>query len=41
MQALQADLRQYNEGLTYYESTGKTLAKETIFYANQAYAMGD
>lgn len=40
-QALQADLRQYNEGLTYYESTGKTLAKETIFYANQAYANGE
>jgi cobalt-zinc-cadmium resistance protein CzcA len=40
-QALQADLRQLNEGLTYYESAGKTLAKETIFYANQAYVNGE
>ncbi len=40
-EALQSDLRQYEQELTYYESTGKKLASETLFYANKAYQNGE
>ena len=39
--AMQSDLRQYDEGLTYYESTGKKLSEETLFYADKAYQNGE
>lgn len=39
--AMRSDLKQYEEGLTYYESTGKKLSKETLFYANKAYQSGE
>ncbi len=39
--AMQSDLRQYEEGLTYYESIGEKLSKETLFYANEAYKNGE
>lgn len=40
-EALQSDLRQYQEALTYYESAGKKLSAETLFYANKAYQQGE
>jgi cobalt-zinc-cadmium resistance protein CzcA len=39
--ALQSDLRQHEEGLTYYEITGKKLSQETLFYANKAFQNGE
>ena len=41
MKQMRSDLKQYEEGLTYYESTGKKLSKETLFYANKAYQSGE
>ena len=40
-EALQSDLRQYEEGLIYYETTGKKLTEETLFHANIAYKNGE
>jgi cobalt-zinc-cadmium resistance protein CzcA len=40
-QALQSDLRRYEEGLVYYESTGKKLAEETLFHAKKAFQSGE
>ena len=40
-QALQSDLEQYEEGLSYYESTGKQLAEETLYHAVQAFQNGE
>lgn len=40
-EVMQSDLKQYEEGLTYYESTGEKLSKETLFYANKAYQSGE
>lgn len=39
--ALQSDLRQFEEGLKYYESTGKRLSEETLFHANMAFENGE
>lgn len=39
--ALQSDLEQLNEELNYYESSGKNLAKETLFYAVKAFQGGE
>ena len=39
--ALQSDLRQFEEGLKYYESTGKKLSEETLFHANMAFENGE
>lgn len=39
--ALQSDLRKYEEGLHYYESTGKKLSKETLFHAVMAFQNGE
>jgi cobalt-zinc-cadmium resistance protein CzcA len=39
--SLQSDLRQYQEGLNYYESTGKRLADETLFHAVTAFQNGE
>jgi cobalt-zinc-cadmium resistance protein CzcA len=40
-QELQSDLRQLEESLQYYESTGKRLAKETLFHATKAFQNGE
>jgi len=40
-EALLSELRQYEQGLTYYESTGKKLSQETLFHANKAYQNGE
>lgn len=40
-QALQSDLEQYEEGLSYYESAGKQLAEETLYHAIQAFQNGE
>ncbi|MGB6036194.1 MAG: efflux RND transporter permease subunit, partial [Cryomorphaceae bacterium] len=40
-EALLSELRQYEQGLTYYESTGKKLSQETLFHANRAYQNGE
>jgi len=40
-EALQSDLRQFEEGLTYYEITGKKLAEETLFHAVKAFQNGE
>jgi cobalt-zinc-cadmium resistance protein CzcA len=39
--ALQSDLRKYEEGLIYYESTGKKLSEETLFHAVKAFQNGE
>lgn len=39
--ALLSDLRQFEEGLTYYESTGKKLSEETFFHAAKAFENGE
>jgi cobalt-zinc-cadmium resistance protein CzcA len=39
--ALQSDLRKYEEGLNYYESTGKKLSEETLFHAVKAFQNGE
>ncbi|MFN3939106.1 MAG: CusA/CzcA family heavy metal efflux RND transporter, partial [Chitinophagales bacterium] len=39
--ALLSDLKQYEEELTYYESTGNKLSKETLFHANIAFQNGE
>ena len=38
---LQSDLRQFEEGISYYEMTGKHLSEETIFHAEQAFKNGE
>ena len=40
-QELQSDLRQFEEGINYYESTGKELSEKTIFHAEQAFKSGE
>ncbi|MEP0984358.1 CusA/CzcA family heavy metal efflux RND transporter [Ekhidna sp.] len=40
-EALQSDLRQFEEGLSYYESTGKKLAEETLLHATKAFQNGE
>lgn len=40
-QALQSDLNQYEEGLRYYETTGKRLAEETVSHAEKAFRNGE
>lgn len=40
-EALLSDLRQLEEELNYYESTGKKLSAETVFHANLAYQNGE
>lgn len=40
-EVMQSDLKQFEDELTYYESTGKKLSKETLFYANKAYQSGE
>jgi cobalt-zinc-cadmium resistance protein CzcA len=40
-ESLLSELRQYEQGLTYYESTGKKLSDETLFHANRAYQNGE
>lgn len=40
-EALLSDIRQFDEGLKYYEVTGKKLSQETQFYANKAYQNGE
>jgi heavy metal efflux system protein len=40
-EALQSDLRQYEAGIVYYETSGKRLSTETLFYANKAYQNGE
>ncbi len=39
--ALQSDLRKHEEGLNYYESTGKKLSEETLFHAVKAFQNGE
>ena len=38
---LQSDLRQFEEGINYYESTGKELSEKTLFHAEQAFKNGE
>ncbi|MGV8963480.1 MAG: CusA/CzcA family heavy metal efflux RND transporter [Candidatus Saccharimonadaceae bacterium] len=38
---LQSDLRQYEEGINYYESSGKELSEKTLFHAEQAFKNGE
>lgn len=38
---LQSDLRQFEEGINYYESTGKELSEKTLFHADQAFKNGE
>jgi len=40
-QELQSDLRQFEEELQYYESTGKRLSEETLFHAVKAFQNGE
>jgi cobalt-zinc-cadmium resistance protein CzcA len=40
-QALQSDLRKYEEVLAYYESTGKQLSEQTLFHATKAFQNGE
>ena len=40
-QKLQSDLRTYEKGLKYYETTGKRLSEETVFHANKAFKNGE
>ena len=40
-QVLQADLRQFEKGLQYYESSGKRLSEETLFHAGKAFQNGE
>ncbi len=39
--ALQSDLRQFEEGLNYYETTGNKLAEETLLHAMMAFQNGE
>ena len=39
--ALKSDLRQYEKGIDYYQSTGKKLAEETVFHAMKAFKSGE
>ncbi|MDW7694720.1 CusA/CzcA family heavy metal efflux RND transporter [Flammeovirgaceae bacterium SG7u.111] len=39
--ALQSDLRQFEEELDYYNSTGKKLSEETLFHATKAFQNGE
>lgn len=39
--ALQSDLRKHEEGLNFYESTGKKLSEETLFHAVKAFQNGE
>lgn len=38
---LESDMRQYNETLEYYESTGKNLSKKILFHAMKAFENGE
>jgi cobalt-zinc-cadmium resistance protein CzcA len=40
-QELQSDLRQFEEELQYYETTGKRLSEETLFHAVKAFQNGE
>lgn len=40
-QALQSDLRKYEEGILYYESAGKELAEKTRYHAIRAFRNGE
>lgn len=40
-EALQSELQQHEEGLSFYETTGKKLTTETLFHANSAYQNGE
>jgi len=39
--ALRSDLRKYEGGIIYYETTGKKLATETLFHAEKAFKNGE
>ena len=38
---LQSDLKQFEEGINYYQSTGKELSEKTIFHAELAFESGE
>ena len=38
---LQSDLKQFEEGINYYQSTGKELSEKTIFHAELAFKSGE
>lgn len=40
-EALNSDLKRYGEALNYYETTGKKLSDETLFYADKSYQSGE
>lgn len=40
-EAVNADIRQYEKALDYYENTGKGLAEQLIFHANTSFAAGE
>jgi cobalt-zinc-cadmium resistance protein CzcA len=40
-EALQSDLRQFQEGLDYYDTAGKKLSDETLFHADKAFQNGE
>ncbi len=40
-QELQSDLRKFEEGLKYYQATGKKLSEETLFHATKAFQSGE
>ncbi len=39
--ALQSDLKKFEAGLTYYQTSGKKLAEETLFHAGKAFQNGE
>lgn len=40
-QALESDLRKFEEGLNYYQSTGKELSEKTLYHAVKAFQNGE
>ncbi|MEX2514443.1 MAG: CusA/CzcA family heavy metal efflux RND transporter [Cyclobacteriaceae bacterium] len=40
-QALQSDLKKFEEGLNYYQSSGKKLSEETLMHATKAFQNGE
>ncbi|MEQ6122283.1 CusA/CzcA family heavy metal efflux RND transporter [Reichenbachiella sp. MALMAid0571] len=40
-ESLMSDMQQYEQGLDYYNDTGKKLAQELVFHAQKAFANGD
>ena len=40
-ESLKADLRRLEEGINYYESSGKKLSEETIFHATKSFQNGE